>query len=54
MEDVGQQVRWGPEPILAQEGPPLVPLTEVLMEVEEWCHTGAQEDGTMVEDDAAV
>ena len=52
MEDVGQQVRWGPEPILAQEGPPLVPLTEALEE--DSGTTLAQEDGTMVEDDAAV
>ena len=34
MEDVGQQVIWGPELILAQEGPPLASLTEELMEIE--------------------
>ena len=30
MEGEGQQVTWGPEPILAQEGPPLAPLMEAL------------------------
>ena len=29
MEEVGQQVTWGPEQVLVQEGPPLAPLTEV-------------------------
>ena len=50
MEDVGQRVRWGPEPILAQEGLPLVPLMEALIEVKENGATLAQEDGTVVED----
>ena len=35
IEDVGQWVRWGPEPILAQEGPPLVPFIELPMETKE-------------------
>ena len=30
IEEVGQRVMWGPEPVLAQEGPPLAPLTEAL------------------------
>ena len=29
MEEVGQWVIWGLEPVLAQQGPPLVPLMEV-------------------------
>ena len=29
MEEVGQRKMWGPEPILAQEGPALVPLIEL-------------------------
>ena len=46
MEDVGKWVRWGPESILAQAGPPLEPMGEVLMEVEE-AAMPAQEDGAM-------
>ena len=30
IEEVGQRVMWGPELVLAQEGPPLAPLTEAL------------------------
>ena len=51
-EDVGQWVRWKPVPILAQEGPPLAPLTEVPMEIEESGAAPAQEDGAAVDDDA--
>ena len=44
-------MRCGPEPVLAQEGLPLAPLMEVLMEE----GSGAalvQKDGAMVEKDA--
>ena len=51
MEEVEQRVMWGLELILVQEGPPLVPLTEVLEE--ESGSRLVQEDGAMV-DDAAV
>ena len=49
-----QWVRWGPEPILAQKGLPLAPLTEVPTETEENGTVLVQEDGAMVEDDATV
>ena len=49
---MGQRVRWGLELLLAQEGPPLPPLTEAPIEIEENGATLAQEDGAMVEDDA--
>ena len=29
IKEVGQQVMWGPEPIVAQEGPPLMPLMAI-------------------------
>ena len=45
---MGQLVRWGPEPILVQEGPPLVPLGKVLMEVEDGTAL-VQEDGAAAE-----
>ena len=51
MEDMGQWVRWGPGQILTQEGPPLAPLTEVLMEAENVA-TQVQKDGATAEDDA--
>ena len=35
MEDVGQRVRWSPDPVLLDEGLPLPPLGEVLMVVED-------------------
>ena len=35
MEKVSQWVRFGPEPTLAQEGPPLMPLGEVPKEAED-------------------
>ena len=54
MEDVGQRVKWGPKPILAQEVPPLVPLTDALMEVKEDGTVLAQEDGAAVEYNATV
>ena len=44
MENVGQQVRWAPEPILVQEGPPLALLIEEPMEVEEIGTVLVQED----------
>ena len=52
MEEVGQQVTWGPEPVLAQEGPPLVPLMEVLNE--ESGTALVQEDGAMVGNEATL
>ena len=52
MEDVGQRVMWGPEPILAWEGPQLAPLKEALEEASG--ATPVQEDGATVEDDAAA
>ena len=52
MEDMGQQVRWEPEPILAQESTPLVPLAAVLEE--ESGATPVQEDGAAAKDDAAA
>ena len=45
-------MRWEPEPILAQEGPPLAPSTEV--PEEESGATPAQKEGTTAEDDAAA
>ena len=45
---MGQWVRWGPEPILTQEGPPLAPLGEMQMEVEDGTAPGP-EDGAVVE-----
>ena len=48
IEDIGQQVRWGLAPILAQEGPPLAHFKEVPMEVEEEGARPAQEDGAIV------
>ena len=54
MKDVGQWVKWKPEPILFQEGPPLVPLTELSMKVEENGARLVQEDGATEEDDPAV
>ena len=35
LEDVGWRVWWGPEPEPVAEGPPLLPLREELIEVEE-------------------
>ena len=52
MEDVGQQMRWVVEPILAQEGPPLVPFIEAPMKKEENGTTLAQEDSATAEDNA--
>ena len=43
-------MRWGLEPILVHEGPPLVPLGEVPMEVE-YSTVLVQEDGTTVEEE---
>ena len=54
MKEVGQQVGWGPEPILVQEGMPLANFMEVPIEVEENSTTLVQEDGAMAEDDAAA
>ena len=34
LEDMGQQVPWGPELQLVQEGPPLSPLQVELIEVD--------------------
>ena len=48
---MGQRVRWGPEPILAQKGPPLPPLMEVLM-VEKNGAMLVQENGAAAEDDS--
>ena len=53
LEDVGQRVQWGPEPEPVQEGPPLLPLGEELMEVENSAEQ-VQRDGSVVKDDAAV
>ena len=50
MGDVGQWVRWGPEPILVQEGPPLEPIRKGPMVVEDGA-TPVQEDGAIVEED---
>ena len=50
MEDVDQWVRLESEPIQAQEGPPLVPLGEAPMEVEDGAML-AQEDGAVVEEE---
>ena len=44
-------MRWGLEPILAQEGPTLVPFTEVPKEVEENDAMVVQEDGATAEYD---
>ena len=49
LEDIGQWVRWGPEPILVQKGPPLALFREALMEVEDGS-TSAQEVGAVVEE----
>ena len=54
MEDIDQQARWEPGPILAQEGPPLAPLSEAPIEIEEISAMPVQGDGTVVEDDAAA
>ena len=51
---MGQWVMWGPESILVQKVPPLVPLMEVLIEVEENGTMLAQEDGIMAKDNAMV
>ena len=53
LEDVGQRVRWGPEPILSQEGLHLSPLTEVPI-VEENGAVLAQEDGSAAENYSKV
>ena len=34
IEDMGQWVWWGPDPVLAQEGPPFPALGEEVIEVE--------------------
>ena len=52
MEEVGQQVMWGPELILVQEGPPLAPLMEAPKE--ESSTTLAQEDSATAKDEAMV
>ena len=52
MKDIGQKVRWGPEPILVQEGPPLAPLLKV--PEEESGIVLAQEDGATMEDDSTA
>ena len=50
MEEVGEQVTWGPAIELAPEGPPLAPLMEA---PEEESGTAlAQEDGATVDNDA--
>ena len=52
MKDIGQLVRWVPEPILAQEGLPLVTFMEVLMEVEKNGTMLVQKDDATLKDDA--
>ena len=54
MKDVGERVRWGPEPILVQKSLPLVPLSEALMEVEASSTMPMQEDGAIAENDTMV
>ena len=50
---MGQWVRWVPEPILVQEGPPLEPIWEAPMEVEDGAmlaqEDSAAENSTVVE-----
>ena len=53
IEDVGQWVRWGPDPILEQEGPPLDPIREELMEVKDGA-TLVQKDGAMMEEENSI
>ena len=50
MEDVGHRLRWVQESIVAHKGPPLLPLGEVLMEVEDGT-VPAQEDSATVEEE---
>ena len=47
-------LRWGPEPILVQEGPPWALLTEAPMEVEGISATLVQEDSASVENDVTA
>ena len=51
MEEVGQQVTWGAEPVLVQEGPPLAALKRGAIR-REWCCMLAQEDGATADDEA--
>ena len=50
---MGRWVGRGLKPILAQEGPPLLPLGEEPIEVEDSAKL-AQKEGTTEEDDAAI
>ena len=50
---MGQWVRWGPELILVQKGPPLALFREALMEVEDGS-TSAQEVGAVVEEEISA
>ena len=47
---MGQWVRWRPEPILVQKGPPLALFGEALMEVEDGS-ASAQEVGAVLEEE---
>ena len=54
MKDIGQRVRWGPEPILVKEGPPLVPLGEAPLEVEDGTAPGLEDSATIEEESSAA
>ena len=44
IEYMGRWVQWGPEPVLVAEGPPLPPLEEEPMEVENGTKQAREDD----------